>query len=311
MERDRHRFSAYIAQFSVLAGVIPECENDQNQADNKDNDGGRVSTLFSEEAEEITGRPMEFGSEFRETDSIGMPKEGMEDILLLDKLYFAGLVSTLHCTAQRLENPEIQIAEISSLANVGVCGLTRYTMECFLAESRVICDAIYDYETALKQNKARLTEMCYALAEYEKKIEWFRKQQEKFHLTNTELEEKNRELDESMKKIGAHDEGGTGCGDHVGSRLMVDNWMDQILPAGLQHPANIGWARIPSVAHGPLAEVATSSPTTPSGIHVVHSDKTPVLHKLQLERSSRLEGLGTVSVLVKGLTSLAPSDFFM
>jgi len=308
-ERDRQRFRAYIAQVSVIAGVIPECENDRNLADEKDNDGGRISSALSEEAEEITGRPIEFGSEFRETGSIGMPKEVMEDILSLDKPYVAGLVDTLHRTAQRLENPEIDIAEIASLANVGVRRLARYTIERILAESRVICDAIYDYETALKQNKARLTEVCHALAVHEKKTEWFRKQREKFHLTNAELEEKNRELDESMKMIGTHDKGGTSSGDRVGSKLTVDNWMDQILPAGLQHPANDGWARNQSVAYGPQAEGATHSPT-PLGIHTGTPDETPVIYKPQLERSSRVARLGTVSVLVSGLTGPPPSNLF-
>jgi hypothetical protein len=309
-ERDRQRFSAYIAQISVIAGTTPEREHDRNLAGENDNDGGRIFSALNEEAEEITGRPMEFGSEFCETGGIGMPKEVMEDILSLDKPYVAGLVGTLHQTAQRLENPEIEIAEIASLANVGVRGLARYTMERILAESRVICDAIYDYETALKENKARLTEVGHALAEQEKKVEWFRKQRDKFHLTNAELEEKNRELDESMKKIGAHDEGGTSWGDRIGSKLTVDDWMDQIIPAGLQHPANVGWAQNQSVSHGPQAEVATSSPTTPLGIRMVPSDEMPVIHKPQLERSSRVEGLGTVSGLVRDLAGLPPSNLF-
>jgi hypothetical protein len=54
----------------------------------------------------------------------------------------------------------------------------------------------------------------------------FRKQRDNFHLTIAALEENNRELDESMKKICAYDEGGTSWGARVGSTLTVDNWID-------------------------------------------------------------------------------------
>jgi len=42
-----------------------------------------------------------------------------------------------------------------------------------------------------------------------------------------------------MGTVGAHERRDNGWGDRVGSKLTVDNWMDRILPVGLQRPANV------------------------------------------------------------------------
>jgi predicted nuclease with TOPRIM domain len=112
-------------------------------------------------------------------------------------------------------------------------------MERIVAEGRVICDAIDACETALNENNARLTGLCHALAEQEEKVEWFREQQDKICLSNTEPEEKNRELNESIK---TNDGKVSRLGDRVDSTLLEENWMDRILPAGLQHGTSLGWA---------------------------------------------------------------------
>jgi hypothetical protein len=138
-------------------------------------------------------------------------------------------------------------------------------MERIVAEGRVICDAIDACETALNENNARLTGLCHALAEQEEKVEWFREQQDKICLSNTELEEKNRELNESIK---TNDGKVSRLGDRVDSTLLEENWMDRILPAGLQHGTSLGWAGNQSVVHGrgaDSAEAATSNPTKPNG----------------------------------------------
>lgn len=71
-ERDRRKFNTYITQISTIAGTNPEHEEDGNLADDGDNDGGgRISSMLGEGPKEITARPMELGSEFRETGGIG------------------------------------------------------------------------------------------------------------------------------------------------------------------------------------------------------------------------------------------------
>jgi len=129
-KRDCEMFDSYIDRISTIAGVNSEDEDDEILSDEGDSDGDRISSLLGKEAKEITSRPMEFGSEFGETGGIGMPKDVMNDVLSVDKPHVAALAGTLRWTAQRLECPEIDIAEIASLANVGVQGLARYTIEC-------------------------------------------------------------------------------------------------------------------------------------------------------------------------------------
>jgi hypothetical protein len=301
-ERDRRKFNTYITQISTIAGTNPEHEEDGNLADDGDNDGGgRISSMLGEGPKEITARPMELGSEFRETGGIGMSKDVMDDAALLDEPYVGRLVGTLRRTTQRLENPKLEIAEITSLAKFGVRGLVRYTMERIVAEGRVIYDAIYACEAVLNENKARLIELRDALAEQETKAEWFRKQQETIRHSNTELEETNQELDESIKKIGTQGGKVLSFGDRVGSTLPEENWMDRILPAGLQHGTSVGWARNQSVGG---AEVATSSSTNPSGNRTANPDETLAALKPPPERSPGATGPSNLS----GLSSPAPSN---
>jgi hypothetical protein len=223
----------------------------------------------------------------------------MDEVLSLDEPYVAGLVGTLRRTTQRLENPEIDIAEIAALANVGARGIVRYAMERIVDNGRATCDATYACETALKENKVLLTELCHALQEHEQKTEWFHEHQEKLRRSNTKIEEKNRELDESIKrkKIGTHDGKVLSLGDGVGLPAPEENWMERILPAGLQHGTRVGWARNQSVAYVREAEAVTSSPISPFGNHTVHTDKTPVVHESPFERSSEVTGLGNLSCL--------------
>jgi len=169
-------FDSYIERISTIAGVNSEDKEDEILSDEGDSDGDRISSLLGKEAKEITSRPMEFGSEFGKTGGIAMPKDMMNDFLSVDKPHVAALAGTLCRTAQRLESPEIDIAEIASLANVGVRGLARYTIVRIITEGRNICDAIYATDIAMKENRTLLTELYHQLAEQEKKAKWFREQ---------------------------------------------------------------------------------------------------------------------------------------
>jgi hypothetical protein len=263
-ERDREKFNTYIARISTIAGSNPEHEDGGILADDGDSDADRISSDLVEEAKEVTARPMDFDAEFCETGGIGMQKDVMDDVLLVDKPHVARLVGTLRWTTQQLEYPEIHIAEIAALANVGVRGLARYTIERIVTEGRIICDAIYACQTTLAENKAQLTELCHQLAEQEKKAKWFREHQDKIHLSYTELEEKKREIDDSLNKLGAHDSKVSGLGERVGSPPSKGDWMDQIVPAGLRQGTSVGWSRKQSVAHRRGADAAPKEPATPS-----------------------------------------------
>ena len=243
-------FDSYIERISTIAGVNSEDKEDEILSDEGDSDGDRISSLLGKEAKEITSRPMEFGSEFGKTGGIAMPKDMMNDFLSVDKPHVAALAGTLCRTAQRLESPEIDIAEIASLANVGVRGLARYTIVRIITEGRIICDAIYATDIAMKENRTLLTELYHQLAEQEKKAKWFREQQDKIQLSNTEVEKKKREIDDSIRKISNDDGKVFSLGERVGFQLSEADWMDRIVPAGLRHGTSVGWSRKHSIARG-------------------------------------------------------------
>ena len=128
--------------------------------------------------------------------------------------------------------------------------MLRCNIERIITEGRIICDAIYATEIAMKENGALLTELCHQLAEQEKKAKWFREQQDKIQLSNTEVEKKKREIDDSIRKISNDDGKVFSLGERVGFQLSEADWMDRIVPAGLRHGTSVGWSRKHSIARG-------------------------------------------------------------
>jgi len=102
-------------------------------------------------------------------------------------------------------NPEVDIAEIVSLANVGVRGLARYTTERTAAESRVLCDAIYACETAAAEKQGSALRSCVMPLRSKRKTRNGSVSSKINSVTNTEPGGKDRELGGFIKKIGSHD----------------------------------------------------------------------------------------------------------
>ncbi|KAI5845539.1 hypothetical protein BZA05DRAFT_447872 [Tricharina praecox] len=201
-EVDRKKIDSYFSRQDKLVGAKRPQDADSEDAVDEVDKGSPVATatdLLGGSQNEVTGRPIYFGSEFRETGGVGMSKEVMGEVLSADQPHNNSLTGVLRDTIHRLETPEVEIAEIAALATVGVRGLTRYAMERILAESQIIVDAIHAGEGVLKANKDKLWELQLALAEQEKKAEWLREQQDKLRLSDAEVEEKNRELELMIK----------------------------------------------------------------------------------------------------------------
>jgi len=197
-----------------------------------------TTTILGGGEKEVTGRPIEFGYEFRETGGTEMSKE---------LIPFGGYAahqpacqySPQHGPATReCGNRNCRKRRVGQGGSSGTYQVHDGAYSC---RGRIICETIYAYDTALKQNKAQLSELYQALVEQGKKAEWFRTQQNKLRLSNDEVGGKRRELDLSTKNTGA-DRGADISWFHRASSKPRDaNWMDQLLPTGLLPVPNVGW----------------------------------------------------------------------